>query len=525
MSEDVSRRAGLAIAAAATVFGVTRRPTQAQGTRSGAGGGDGIAYRSVGELRAMLDARQVSAAELMDHAIGRIEARDPAINAVVVRDFERARAAARVADAALARGERRPLLGIPMTVKESFNVAGLPTTWGLPMGRGWQPPEDAVAVARLKAAGAVIFGKTNIALALGDWQSFNPIYGSTNNPWNVARTPGGSSGGSAAALAAGFVPLELGSDISGSLRVPAHFCGVFSHKPSSGLVSQRGHTPPRSSALEIDLTSGLGVVGPMARNVADLALALDLLAGPNGNEADGAYRLMLPPARHADLRSFRVLVVDMHPLLPMSASVRGALDRLANRLSTAGLAVARSSALLPGLAESARLHTRMIRNVVNFGRPPEYFRAIEAEVAALTRDDNSLKAWRLRAPLMTHHQWMAAEVARAMLRQQWASLFQQFDVVLCPPYSVPAFPHDHVADQEDRLVDIDGTQHPYLSLVVWSTLATVPGLPATVMPIERAEGGLPIGVQIIGPLLEDRTPIAFAGFLEREFGGFVPPAS
>lgn len=522
MGEGVSRRAGLAIAAAATAIGLARRPTQAQVTGGGAGGGDGTAYRSVGELRAMLDARQVSAVELLGEAIRRIEARDPAINAVVVRDFERARAAARLADAALARGERQPLLGIPMTVKESFNVAGLPTTWGLPMGRGWVPPEDAVAVARLKAAGAVILGKTNIGFALGDWQSFNPIYGSTNNPWNVARTAGGSSGGSAAALAAGFVPLELGSDISGSLRVPAHFCGVMSHKPSTGLVSQRGHDPPRSMALQTDLTSGLGVVGPMARNVADLVLALDLLAGPDENEA-GAYRLTLPPARHADLRSFRVLVVDAHPLLPVSAAVRGALDRLANRLRGAGVTVAHSSSLLPDLAEAARLHTRMIRNVVNFGRPPDYFRTIAAEVAALPPADDSLRAWRLRAPLMTHHQWMAAEVARARLRQQWAALFQQFDLVLCPPFAVAAFPHDHLADQEERFIDIDGTQHPYLSMIVWNTLATVPGLPATVMPIERAEGGLPIGVQIIGPLLEDRTPLAFARFLEREFGGFVPP--
>ncbi len=523
MNEGFPRRAGLTIAGAFTAWSGTRQPLQAQTARPGASGRDFLAYRSVGELRAMLDARQVSATELLEAAIRRIEDRDLAINAVVVRDFERSRVASRVADDALARGERRPLLGIPMTVKESFNIAGLPTTWGMPIGRGWQPSEDAAAVTRLKAAGAVIVGKSNIGLALGDWQSFNPVYGSTNNPWNLTRTAGGSSGGAAAALAAGFVPLELGSDISGSLRVPAHFCGVFSHKPSTGLIPQRGHDPPRSSPLQTDLTSGLGVAGPMARNVADLVLALDLLAGPDENEAV-AYRLVVPPARHAALRSFRVLVVDTHPLLASSAAVRGAVDRLGSRLSAMGVAVARSSALLPDLAASARLHTRMIRNVVNFGRPPEYFRAIEAEVAALPRDDESLKAWRLRAPLLTHHQWMTAEIERARLREQWSSLFREFDVVLCPPHPVAAFPHDHLPDQEHRLVDIDGTQHPYLSQIVWSTLATLPGLPTTVMPIERTDSGLPIGVQIIGPLLEDRTPLAFAGFLEREFGGFVPPA-
>ena len=390
------------------------------------------------------------------------------------------------------------------------------------MGRDWRPAEDAVPVARLKNAGAVILGKTNLATAIADWQSFNVIYGTTNNPWDLERTPGGSSGGSAAALAAGYVPLELGSDISGSLRVPAHLCGVFSHKPSSDLVPQRGHAPPRSLALQTDLTSGLGVCGPMARTGADLAAALDVLAGPDEYQA-GAYRLYLPPARHTNLRSFRVLVVDSHPLLPVAGEIRGALDQLAGRLTVTGAMVARSSTLLPDLAESARLHTRMIRNIVNFGRPPEYFRKVQEGVAALSRDDDSLKAWRMRAPLLSHHEWMAAEVARARLRQQWHALFREFDVVLCPPYSVLAFPHDHVDDPEDRHIDIDGAAYPYLSLIVWSTVATPPGLPVTVMPIGRSQAGLPIGTQIIGPFLEDRTTIAFAGLMEREFGGFAPP--
>jgi amidase len=494
----------------------------AQSTASPARKVGGLAYRSVSDLRAMLDARQISAMELLEHAIARIEAHDPRINAVVVRDFERARISAGAADAALARGERRPLLGIPITVKEAFNVGGLPTTWGLPMGRDWQPAEDAVAVARLKAAGAVVLGKTNLATAIADWQSFNVIYGTTNNPWDLARTPGGSSGGSAAALAAGYVPLELGSDISGSLRVPAHFCGVFSHKPSSDLVPQRGHSPPRSLSLPTDLTSGLGVCGPMARTAADLSTALDVLAGPDEYQA-GAYRLSLPPGRHTDLRSYRVFVVETHPLLPVASEIRTALDQLAGRLTARGAAVARSSTLLPDLAESARLHTRMIRNVANFGRPPEYFRKIQESVAALSRDDDTLKAWRIRGPLMSHHEWMAAEIERARLRQQWRALFREFDVVLCPPFSVLAFPHDHVEDPEDRLIDVDGKPFPYLSLIVWATLATLPGLPATVMPIGRSQIGLPIGLQIIGPWLEDRTPIEFAALVEQEFGGFVPP--
>lgn len=484
--------------------------------------GHSLAYANVSELRALLDARKVSALELFEHAVRRIEALDVRINAVVVRDFERGRAGAVDADAALARGERRPLLGIPMTVKESFNVVGLPTTWGLPMGRDWRAAEDAVAVARLKAAGAVILGKTNLATAIADWQSFNPIYGTTNNPWDITRTPGGSSGGSAAALAAGYVALELGSDLSSSLRVPAHLCGVFAHKPTSNLVPQRGHAPPRSPALATDLTSGLGVCGPMARTAADLTTALDVIAGPDEFEA-AAYRLSLPPARHQALNDFRVLVVDSHPLLPVAGEIRTALAQLANKLTTAGAKVARSSSLLPDLAESTRLHTRMVRNFAAFGRPPEFFKKMQEDAAALKTDDDGLKAWRTRAPFLSHHQWMAAEIARARLRLQWASLFREFDVVLCPPFSVVAFPHDQKPDQEERTIDIDGEHHPYLSLIVWGTLATPPGLPATVMPVGSSRTGLPIGVQIIGPLFEDRTPLAFAGLLEREFGGFTKP--
>ncbi len=261
-----------------------------------------------------MQARKISAFELTEHVIARIEALDQRLNAVVVRDFDRARDGAKAADAALSRGERRPLLGIPMVVKESFNVAGLPTTWGIPAFKDWTPQEDAVTVARLKAAGAVILGKTNVPLVLGDWQSYNDIYGTTNNPWDLGRTPGGSSGGSAAALAAGFGSLSLCSDIGGSLRVPAHYCGIYAHKPTIGIVPLRGQSPPGTPPLprEIDLV----VAGPMARSAANLALALDLIAGPDEARAGIAYRLALPAPRHEELRSFRALIVDAHPLLP-----------------------------------------------------------------------------------------------------------------------------------------------------------------------------------------------------------------
>jgi amidase len=292
-------------------------------------------YKTAGELTAALAARVVSAVELAQDAIARIERHDAALNAVCVRDFDRALDAARAADAALSAGERRPLLGIPMTVKEAFDIAGLPTTWGFPWSRDFVPAEDALAVARVKAAGAVILGKTNVPFALSDWQSYNEIYGVTNNPWDVTRTPGGSSGGSSAALAAGYGPLSLGSDIGGSLRVPAHYCGVFAHKPSYGLAPSRGQTPPGVPALPNE--PELSVIGPMARCASDLTLLLDVIAGPDPLDTGIAYRLALPPARHAELARHRVLVLDSHPLLPTAASVGAAIAALADGLAKVGV--------------------------------------------------------------------------------------------------------------------------------------------------------------------------------------------
>src|SRR5246127_369168 len=271
-------------------------------------------FKTAVELSEALRNKQVSAVELAQDAIDRIERHDGKINAVCVRDFARGLDAARAADAALGRGETRPLLGIPMTVKESCNVAGLPTTWGFPAHKDFRPSEDALSVSRVKEAGGVILGKTNVPLGLGDWQSYNDIYGVTKNPFDLTRTPGGSSGGSAAALAAGYGPLSLGSDIGGSLRVPAFHCGVYAHKPTFALVPSRGHTPPPLPPLPFD--PDLSVIGPMARSAADLALLLDVIAGPDPLEAGKGYRLELPPPRHGAMRQFRVLLIDTDPVLP-----------------------------------------------------------------------------------------------------------------------------------------------------------------------------------------------------------------
>jgi amidase len=472
-------------------------------------------------LAAALAARKVSAVELAEDAIGRIERHDAKINAVCVRDFGRALDAARAADTAIARGETRPLLGLPLTVKESYNVAGLPTTWGIPAQKDFRPPEDALAISRVKEAGGVILGKTNVPLGLGDWQSYNDIYGTTNNPYDLGRTPGGSSGGSAAALAAGYGPLSLGSDIGGSLRVPAFHCGVYAHKPTFAVVPSRGHTPPPFSPLPFD--RDMAVVGPMARCALDLSLLFDVIAGPDPMEAGTAYRLLLQPPRHDELKNFRVLLIDSDPVLPTNAEVRSAIDELAANLVKAGVKVERRSPLLPDFATSTRLYMRMLLSFLAVGFPPEVYAGVVATAASLPADDRSLRAERLRGVALCHRDWVMAEGARAHLREQWRALFKSFDAVICPIMPTPAYPHDHSPEQEKRSINIDGKDYSYPDQLAWPGIATLPGLPATAIPTGLSPEGLPVGVQIVGPLFEDRTPLKLAELIEREFGGFVPP--
>src|SRR5215472_10935552 len=365
---------------------------------------DDPTYRAAGELVEALAKRQASSRELVDAAIARIEALDGKINAVVVRDFDRARAAAADADAALAKGERRPLLGVPITVKEQFGIAGLPTTWGNPKFKDWRPEVDALAVQRLKAGGAVILGKTNVPVALRDWQSYNEVYGITNNPWDLSRSPGGSSGGSAAALAAGFVPLEFGSDIGGSLRAPAHFCGVFSHKPSLDLVPQRGSGPPQTPAIPV--RGDLAVIGPMARSAADLALELSVAAGPDELTEGIGYKLALPPPRHDRLADFRVLVIDVHPLCPTAESITMALNRLVDRLAKLEVQVVCEHPKLPDLALTSRVYRGLLAAFFTADLPADVRARVEAAASALPADDQSLAASGVRGVTMSHAEWI-----------------------------------------------------------------------------------------------------------------------
>ncbi|MEU7633006.1 amidase [Nocardia sp. NPDC049220] len=478
-------------------------------------------FQSAEELATALHAGEVTSVELTDEAIARIEREDRVINAICVPDFDRARSAARRADHARACGEDRPLLGIPVTVKESYNMAGLPTTWGMPQHANYVPSEDAVQVSRLEAAGAVVLGKTNVPLGLQDIQSFNEIYGTTNNPWDHERTSGGSSGGSAAALACGFGALSIGSDLAGSLRTPAHFCGIYAHKPTLGLAATRGMVAPSAPALPVDLD--LAVVGPMARTARDLTLLLDVMAGPDPLTHGVAYDQSLPPARHERLGDFRVLVLDEHPLIPTGSAVRAGVNRVADALIASGARVERHSPLLPDLTESGTLYTQLLfsGSVARF--PVDGYEQLRTRATGLSADDHSLDAARLRGIVFSHRDWIEANNRREFHRHGWRQLLAEFDAVVCPITPTPAFPHDHDPNLLERRIDIDGVEYPYFDQLVWAGLPTMPGLPATAIPAGRSPEGLPVGVQLIGPMFEDRTPLRLAELLEQKIGGFLAP--
>jgi amidase len=480
------------------------------------------AYWTAAQQSEALRNQSISAVELLDYSIQRIERIDRQLNAVVVRDFERARAAARVADASLKARDPRPLLGVPVTIKESFNVAGLPTTWGFPEAREFVPADDAVAVQRLKAAGAIIIGKTNIPTGISDWQSFNAIYGTTNNPWDESRSPGGSSGGSAAALAAGYVPLEVGSDLRGSLRVPAHYCGVYAHKPTHGIIPLRGHVPPGAEALPIN--PDMAVAGPLARCTEDLTLAMNLLAGPDAPD-DIGFKLDLPAARRARLKDFRILILTEHPLVSISAETTDALNQIADQLIAAGASVSSASKVLPNLEQTATTYTKLFMSFSAAFWPFEAYDRAKTLVSTTSADIDAPSVQRARSAVLSHRDWIAADQLRASLRKRWQDLFREFDVVLCPTMPTVALRHDHLPDQESRRIHVDGTEMKYEDQDPWLTIASMCCLPSTVAPIARSKSGLPIGMQILGPHLGDRTTIGFAGLIEREFGGFAPPPS
>ena len=461
---------------------------------------------------AALRRRQIGAVELLDAYLSRQADRGGAVNAIVQVDAETARKTARAVDAGEVSG---PLAGLPMTVKDCFDATGFATTAGIPDLAENRPARDADVVARLRGAGAVIFGKTNVPVAASDHQSHNPIFGLTRNPWDPDRTAGGSSGGSAAALAAGLTPLEVGSDIGGSIRVPAHYCGVYGHKPSYGIVSSRGHVPPGPGART---AAPLAVAGPLARSAADLSLALDILAGAEGAAAQG-WQLALPDARHSDIRSFRVaLWCDGFPLDPQ---YRAELEAFADRLSQAGAQVRRLDGPPAPVDPASDLYFRMLFAVIGSGMADA---DVAAHIAATEGLTDHPHAATIADALRTSMADMASLLERqAALIDQWRAFFTDYDVLLAPVSMGRAFAHQAddgfgVTPQMFRTLDVGGKREAYIENLCWPGVATLGHLPATVRPLPQAGAALPAGVQMIGDLYADRTTLAFAALCDRLFG-------
>lgn len=483
--------------------------------------GDEITTRSAVDLAALLRRKELSSRELLQLFLDRTERLNPRLNAVVTLDAERAFVAADAADGTLARGGSLGALhGLPMTIKDSFETAGLRTTCGFPPLAQHVPAEDADAVSRLRGAGAIVFGKTNVPLLAGDVQSYNAIFGRTVNPWDTDRTPGGSSGGAAAAVATGLTSLELGSDIGGSIRTPASWCGVYGHKPSHGIVPLRGHIPAMPGALA---STDLAVAGPIARAPADLELALDLLAGPDTASAV-AWRLVLPPARGRALRDFRVAAWIDDPAFPVDDAVKTRLLATVEALRAAGVRVDETARPVASLAELHDLWYRLLSPIILASFPGAVFDQM-CRLADATPPDAPLDARLRMARYGTerHRDWLAANEARARLRARVAAFFREHDVLLTPVVPTPAIPCDESEPLTERRIAVSGASRPYSDLFAWIGLATAALLPATVAPVGRTPAGLPVGLQIVGPWLEDRTPLRFAQLLAELVGGYQPP--
>ena len=461
--------------------------------------------------------RRVSAVELLDLHLDRIERYNPKLNAIVIPDYENARKTARDADTARARGENsRPLLGLPLVIKDCIDVRGLRGTAGVEEFTDRVPDADARLTARIRKAGAVIMGKTNVPPNAGDWQSWNPIFGRTNNPWDPDRTPGGSTGGGAAALAAGLTPLEFGSDVGGSIRVPAAFCGVYGHKPSETAIPRSGHFPgspnPNPAAM-------MSVQGPLARSAEDLSLAFGVVAGPEVGE-DAAWRLEMPHPRHERLSGYRVAVLPAIGWLPVDDEITGALEDLAGRLTGAGAKVAIAQPEMFGdLRAHHELYSRLLSLMTSVSDSKEERRRFAEDERASDYEFCESAARGLEASAADLMIWLGQ---REEFRQSYRDFFRQWDVLLAPITIVPAFPHTD-APFPERRVDVNGQQVHYYFQLVYPAIATLCGQPATAFPVGMHSSGLPIGLQAIGPYLEDRTSIQFAGLVEQEFGGFAQP--
>ncbi len=476
-----------------------------------------IHFKSAVQIARLIRDRKLSATEALEHFLVRVARFNPKLNAIIWMDAERARSRAKAADVALAKGEIwGPLHGVPMTIKESYNVAGSPTTWGDPKLKDNVTATSALAVERLERAGVVLFGKTNVPLMLADWQSYNAIHGTCNNPWDVTRSPGGSSGGSAAALAAGLTGLDAGSDIGASVRNPAHYCGVFGLKPTWGIISPKGHSLPGSHAY-----GDISAIGPLARGAEDLDVALDAMAGPD--DIDGvAWKLELPVCPAQSLKDLRVAVKLRDPNCEIDGAYADKLQALVDGLARQGAKVVETE---------PKLDTRRLHEVyVLLLRAATSARTPDADIARWSKALSATSAAKepyldqmVRGNSLAHREWLALNNERAGLRRQFNAFFRDWDVLLCPAAASAAFPHDQKGERWQCKITVNNVEVPTTDQLFWAGYSGVLLLPSTVGPAGLTSAGLPVGYQAVAASGRDKTAIAFSRLVEREIGGFVPP--
>ncbi len=475
-------------------------------------------FESAHRLAAMIQRSEIGCEELLNLYLDRIDHYNPTLNAVIVDLRDSARAEARRMDSEKARGHSRGSLhGVPMTIKESYNVAGTATTWGNPAWKVNVTQEDAEAVKRLKGIGINLHGKTNVPLALADFQSYNAIYGTTHNPYDRTRTPGGSSGGSAVSLAAGFTGIEAGSDIGGSIRNPAHFCGVFGHKPTWNLCWSRGHSAPGDHRTDTDIA----VIGPLARSAKDLEIALRAMAVPDAIAARG-FSLNLPTFEGRQLSDLRVAVWADDEFCPVSQDVRKRVEAVATALRDKGAHVDSSARPALSSAQSHDIYQRLLQATLASGTPDAEFGTLLKQAAKYAPDDRSEAAAVFRNQTTRFRDWAGANEDREQFRWRWHEFFQNYDIVLAPVTPTAAFPQDHRKFSE-RMLRVDNSDIPYFRQVFWAGLSGVSYLPSTVIPTGLNGEGLPIGVQIIGPEYGDLITIGIAEKLEQDGFRFTPP--
>ncbi len=479
-----------------------------------------LEFRTASELCELLRSGEVSSRALLELQLERVAKHDGGVHALVTLAAARARAEADAADRARADGRLLgPLHGLPITIKDSFETEGIRTTCGAPELAEHVPARDAVAVARLRAAGAIVFGKTNTPYMTSDWQSYNELVPTTRNPWHAERTPGGSSGGAAASVAAGFSALELGSDIGGSIRVPSHWSGVFGHKPSYGIIPQRGHIPfPTGSFSEPDLN----VHGPIGRSVEDLELGLGVLAGANDLESVG-WRLELPKPRRSRLSEYRIAAWLDDADFPVDGEVKRVHGEAIEKLRRAGAQIDERARPKLGLLEASRTYRWLLLPIMTGSLPAAARESVRQLVAGAAAGEDNDMLFTARTTTASHHDWLAAHEERERLRAEFAAFFAVYDALLLPVNQVAAIPHDTEAPLPLRTITVNGAKRPYTDLFGWIAPVTMCKLPATVVPAGRTRENLPVGLQIAGPYLEDRTALDLAKHVSAVLGGFTPP--